>query len=342
MDPEPSDTSKIRPPDPGVVPSVVSIVLEAGKAGVYLLACLYAVGLLIVNLDLGRYGVVMLDLARAEYVMAGTLWALTTMPVAKVFELGLRRVRNSAGVRQKLTSTFFFLFATLVAALLANNVVTSGRFADWSDRNSLLVAGIVIANAVGVWMIAHKLGESITAARQGDALAWLPGYDTIVWGSFLLVCLAVYAGTVFPEIPKRIGGGERSSVRIRLMEPLPNADLLELPLSVDRRTIGPVVLLFEGETRVTVSLRQAARAITFSPRETPGLTVTINRDRITLIEYIRPREDLTNQSHHEGTTLGVKVQHCPGHGKADEDRKRRRPTLVLASVSNGRHASETR
>jgi len=44
---------------------------------------LYAVGVLIVNLDLGRYGVVAVDLARPEYVMVGLLWTvLVTLTIA--------------------------------------------------------------------------------------------------------------------------------------------------------------------------------------------------------------------------------------------------------------------
>ena len=41
---------------------------------------LYTVGLLIVNIDLGSYGVFNLDLARPEYVMAGALWVFTVLP----------------------------------------------------------------------------------------------------------------------------------------------------------------------------------------------------------------------------------------------------------------------
>ena len=41
---------------------------------------LYTIGLLIVNIDLARYGASNLGLARPEYVMAGALWALVMLP----------------------------------------------------------------------------------------------------------------------------------------------------------------------------------------------------------------------------------------------------------------------
>ena len=48
--------------------------LRASRFGFVILGGLYTVGLLIVNIDLARYGLLSLDLGRAEYVMAGALW----------------------------------------------------------------------------------------------------------------------------------------------------------------------------------------------------------------------------------------------------------------------------
>lgn len=57
------------------------------------IAALYAVGLLIVNLDLGQYDVVATDLARPEYVMVGLLWAiLVTLTIFAIwFVIGFVR-----------------------------------------------------------------------------------------------------------------------------------------------------------------------------------------------------------------------------------------------------------
>src|SRR3989338_6954425 len=49
---------------------------DIAHLGVMSLGLLYAVGLLIVNLDLARYGLVSLDLARPEYLITGGLYAL--------------------------------------------------------------------------------------------------------------------------------------------------------------------------------------------------------------------------------------------------------------------------
>ena len=64
-----------------------SIVVDIAKV----IAALFGVGLLIVNMDLGRYGVVELELARPEYVLVGLLWAVlvggTLTLLVLVFEL---------------------------------------------------------------------------------------------------------------------------------------------------------------------------------------------------------------------------------------------------------------
>jgi hypothetical protein len=49
---------------------------RASRLGLLAVAVLYVIGLLIVNVELGRYGMIEVNLARAEYVMAGTLWAI--------------------------------------------------------------------------------------------------------------------------------------------------------------------------------------------------------------------------------------------------------------------------
>ena len=50
-------------------------IVRASRFGIVLLGTLYTAGLIIVNVDLARYGLVSVDLARAEYVMTGSLWA---------------------------------------------------------------------------------------------------------------------------------------------------------------------------------------------------------------------------------------------------------------------------
>src|SRR5258708_29804099 len=56
-------------------------VQSLGKAAVFGVGLLYVVGLVILNLDLGRHGLVSLDLARPEYILVGSLWMFLTVLV---------------------------------------------------------------------------------------------------------------------------------------------------------------------------------------------------------------------------------------------------------------------
>jgi len=66
-----SATSDARNQTPPVTAAVLSPILRASRFGLVIVGTLYTVGLLIVNTDLALYGLLSVDLARAEYVMAG-------------------------------------------------------------------------------------------------------------------------------------------------------------------------------------------------------------------------------------------------------------------------------
>jgi hypothetical protein len=53
--------------------------VDLPRFGVIILGVLYSVGLVIINVDLGRYGLVNLNLARPEYILAGVLWLFLSL-----------------------------------------------------------------------------------------------------------------------------------------------------------------------------------------------------------------------------------------------------------------------
>lgn len=68
--------------------------LDATRLAVVGIGALYAIGLLIVNIELGRYGVISLDLARPEYVMVGTLWLFLTIPTTAALHVAVESFRR--------------------------------------------------------------------------------------------------------------------------------------------------------------------------------------------------------------------------------------------------------
>jgi hypothetical protein len=101
---------------------------------------LYTVGLIVVNLDLARYGIVDLDLARPEYVLAGALWAfwilasfLLGLQATSEFERRLPPSRSSklSSNLARAVSQFAFV-AVFVMSPLAFPVFFLTRFHQFS------------------------------------------------------------------------------------------------------------------------------------------------------------------------------------------------------------------
>lgn len=64
------------------------------RAGILVIGSLYTVGILIVNLELGGYGLLSLDLARPEYVMAGALWSFLMVVTIGAFKVAIGEVKQ--------------------------------------------------------------------------------------------------------------------------------------------------------------------------------------------------------------------------------------------------------
>ena len=73
----------------GVAPNIMARFSEAAQLIVFVVDGLYALGLLVVTVDLGRYGIVHLDLARPEYVVSGALWVAVVLAPVVASVLGL-------------------------------------------------------------------------------------------------------------------------------------------------------------------------------------------------------------------------------------------------------------
>src|SRR5438552_2903440 len=74
--------------------AIGAYVAQLAQVSIVGLGVLYAIGLLVVNLDLARHGVVNLDLARPEYVMAGGLWLFMALLTAWGLYAGVTFARD--------------------------------------------------------------------------------------------------------------------------------------------------------------------------------------------------------------------------------------------------------
>src|SRR5574337_723194 len=95
------------------VGSLSELAQSLARLVVVVIAGLYAVGLLIVNINQAQYGLVRLDLGRPEYIMAGVLWGSFVI-ISTLFGLPAARTsshwaRFTLGTFSIIIPCFFFV-----------------------------------------------------------------------------------------------------------------------------------------------------------------------------------------------------------------------------------------
>jgi hypothetical protein len=238
------------PDQSGMVPWGVSTVTGAA---VILGAGVYGVGLLIVNLELARYGVASLNLARPEYVLAGVLWAVVTILGIGAFALFMQEElsplwREKRYARLVLKLGFnLLLFASVMQFLL--HVLSRGAVTI-DDLPSLPLVGLVLnwvfillaLRAVDVLRKEKRLGWR--AAWSGRSVTESPAYAV----GFVALALITYSLGVYPLLAREFGGGNRTVATVFVV-----AEGVEwladsgLPLAKAGRSITPVIVVLETD-----------------------------------------------------------------------------------------------
>lgn len=255
---------------------------QVAKVAVLTLGALYAVGLLIANLELARYGVVRLDLVQPEYVMAAVLWLLLSMlPTVVLFAwFGLadrvqRRMRIKPGwpglvrlallVVVTLTSLLGSLY--LLGAMLWRLL---GGGESPSFHQTLDLFGGLFSSSMGFLILRRALTDP-SAGRFHRAT----GLYMLAGGLFF------YATDLYPWLPREIGGGRRPVLCIALKDALPIAWQSRGIEIHDARRVGPVALVADMADRMVVS------AWPRSDHNRPA--VGIPRDAIQILTFEKPQ-----------------------------------------------------
>ncbi len=270
---------------------IPSALTTAARLLVAALGALYTVGLLIVNIDLARYGVSNLGLARPEYVMAGAFWALVMIPsgiLGVVFHHSLReRLRRREKAHAFLYGFFGVVLGIVIPVLLLAtfSVRQEGLFSvsKWELLSRHLIA--VLLNRVVVWLVAHFTGD---VQQRLQTPEWSlkvsnAGVLSIMTILILTLMLLTYAVLSFPLVAREFGGGHKTMIEVVLSEHAPESwDHFGLPLSADRSRIGPVALLFESQSGLVVTRRVAPGLVWLSEKDLT--TVTPSRVESVAIE----------------------------------------------------------
>lgn len=270
---------------------IASLVQALTRLGVLLVGGLYTVGLLIVNLDLGLYGLMSLELARPEYVMAGALWIFLVVVTIGAFRVVIGQVKQILSTRlsawrvfQALTEILiFFGFFAFVLFTLSRGELLYNKPPAW------MVFGTICLNAYSL----NRLVESSRAVLRFEKLslkslfsARMGGGTPIYYAVGLLSLIALYSGLAYPHFPRVFGGGKKPLIEFVLADSTKLAwKELGLPVSGDGKKIGPVVLLLETDSMFIVATPGEPQLEVWSSFERRLLAVGIDKKEVSAIVY---------------------------------------------------------
>jgi hypothetical protein len=242
-----------------VLPPSSENVRAATQFVVTLGGIIYGVGLLIVNIDLARYGVFSVSLTRPEYVLAGGLWAFITVLGVGAYDYSLHGAKPEWQGRRYGMLSLRVVITVGILGLATSWIVgnLSRHDPSLADVRSWPVVGLLVnwvCGVLGVRMV-RRLGA---AQRLSWRDVWGEGriIDTPAWVFItFLFGLAVYTNEVFPVLAREFGGGRRPAVTLFLTSPgvewLAGAGL---PTGADGRSVSPVTIILETDHLVYVTM----------------------------------------------------------------------------------------
>jgi hypothetical protein len=286
-------------PDPAPdVPRSPAARTLAGIAqlGALAVGIVYMIGVLIVNLNLGQYGIISLDLARPEYALAGALWAFLTLAALWGVQSSLavfRRFRwDRPGQWVLLGMAVVFSWFAPVLIALGGSGYSPGTDAPWWVRYAsgllLVITGASVYRIGRICMALSKDPLPLLDAATGQ----LDRMFSIVPFSFV-VLLGLYAAVVYPDIPREVGGGRRPTVEVVLAEATPiDWKAAGVPFSADTKTAGPVMLLLDTPGSLVVVRPETWREREFFRIATSARVIALDRKLVAAVVYL-PRGALS-------------------------------------------------
>jgi hypothetical protein len=246
----------------------------------------YVAGLFIVNIHLGRLGVVDLELARPEFVLVGAIWFVLTVAPAILFLRGrelLRESRSKSFSWRELQRFAYYIAKVLM--LLAFSIAITRPPIDLVNPRSAEYFVVIVC---GAWIILPtKEGWSVLNRALAKGGEFGPAVTWELWELTVccLVAFAIYSVFVFPSIAKEWGGGYAPSVELILYDSsnIPWTSL-SITASADGKKVGPVRLLFENQSEILVA-SSGLRGIPDAPLGKP-IDVVLDKKMISATLYL--------------------------------------------------------
>jgi hypothetical protein len=221
------------PTEATCTPSPLDAFSHVLKAGLSAIGLLYALGLVTVALYASQFGVMALDLVKAQYVLAGFWVILPLLLVLLSISLSATIMRYKLKDEGPLPVTrrrqvLYWCFVVCGAVLLLSMCIGIGLWMLSPLPFSSRLVWEHCGGALGLGMLGYltlgAIKESAQALRQhwSDGPVWDLGkprfQGVFVWGSLAIVGVAAYLGrfalTLYALIPPAIGGGQPLIVQL--------------------------------------------------------------------------------------------------------------------------------
>jgi hypothetical protein len=275
-----------------------SLIPNIGRLGITAVGVLYVVGVLIVNFDLSRSGFVTLNLLRAEYVLAGALWTFLTLAAWSA-----QAVVGSSAQHMVTAGASFQNVLALILRVGAYPVVvifllhTLSREPTFQYGILLMMFWIVFFNALAISGLVESCHSAFSEEPVTLTTFWrrrpFPGATPTFSFVIFLLSLGLYAEFVFPRMPAKFGGGQRSIVQLLLKSPLDEQlRSLTLPWSCDGRWLGPVSLVTRSDAALVVQPNADTRRLSWHPRtwltrNPDGPVVEVRNEMVLAVDFLK-------------------------------------------------------
>lgn len=276
---------------------------------VIVLGGVYVLGLLIINIDLGRNGLISLNLGRPEYILAGALWAFLSIGMlgavmvlsdaVREFRLSMKEnpwKRLYAVIRLVVIIFGVFYIFDLALTLLSRSQVAFWFTGSTAWRIALVTYSVVGYNAWILYVIFRMVGNLGKTEQPlspkflfSAAYAEYSPFHVFVYG---LSALSIYALAAYPLFAKEFGGGNKPHVKFYLSTESFKATKLHLPIDKSDDSIGPVALIFESEAMFFVRPLNKDESKWGPWFATEGDTTGIAKGLVQALTYVRDKNQL--------------------------------------------------
>jgi hypothetical protein len=229
------------------------------------LSLVYAIGLLIVNLNLRAKGISEVDLARPSYLLVGGLWTFLVATLLSSYygfrywlpaewhqikegrRKGARFGGNLWSQIKRASRIGYFLVIPFVAVVVITLYITGWKLDHGGNIKYVLP---IVFSAISAGVLVRLLVHTRTFRETNGKFGHLT-FEALGAIVLLFCALIFYSLFTYPHIMRGYGGGYELQVDLVLSPPSPSSipwNCTDIHISPDRILVGPALLVLETDS----------------------------------------------------------------------------------------------